>query len=88
MEGYYLKDPTVATSRQRLYQKEPNPLQIETYRAWDNARKMRSMFEMFELAMHRARMGVRARHSDWDDKQVEARARELATHRPLIREDL
>jgi hypothetical protein len=87
VEGYYLKDPAVETSRQRLYQEEPNPLQIETYRAWDNARKMRSMFEMFDLAMHRARMGVRARHPDWDDKQVEARARELVTHQPLARED-
>ena len=87
VEGYYLKDPAVETSRQRLYEEEPNPLQIETYRAWDNARKMRSMFEMFDLAMHRARMGVRARHPDWDDKRVEARARELVTHQPLARED-
>jgi hypothetical protein len=88
VEGYYLKDPAVMASRQRLYQEEPNPLQIETYRAWDNARKMRSMFEMFDLAMHRARMGVRARHPDWDDKRVEARARELVTHQSLAREDL
>jgi hypothetical protein len=88
VEGYYLKDPAVVVSRQRLYQEEPNPLQIETYRAWDNARKMRSMFEMFDLAMHRARMGVRARHPDWDDKRVEARARELVTHQSLAGEDL
>jgi hypothetical protein len=87
VEGYYLKDPPVVTSRRRLYQEEPNPLQIETYRAWDNARKMRSMFEMFDLAMHRARMGVRARHPEWDDERVEARARELVTHHPLARED-
>jgi uncharacterized protein YecE (DUF72 family) len=46
------------------------------------------MFEMFDLAMHRARMGVRARHPDWDDKRVEARARELVTHQSLAREDL
>jgi hypothetical protein len=88
VEGYYLKDPAIMASRQRLYEEEPNPLQIETYRAWDNARKMRSMFEMFDLAMHRARMGVRARHPDWDDKRVEARARELVTHQSLAREDL
>lgn len=88
VEGYYLKDPAVATPRQPLYEEKPNPLQIETYRAWDNARKMRSMFEMFDLAMHRARMGVRARHPDWDDEQVEARARELVTHRPPSREGL
>jgi hypothetical protein len=80
VEGCYLRDPAVVASRQRLYEEEPNPLQIETYRTWDNARKMRSMFEMFDLAMHRARMGVRARHPDWDDKRVEARARELVTH--------
>ncbi len=88
VEGYYLKDPAVVTPRRRLYEEKPNPLQIETYRAWDNARKMRGMFEMFELAMHRARMGVRARHPDWDDERVEARARELVTHQPLAREDL
>jgi hypothetical protein len=88
VEGYYLKDPPVETSAQHLYEEEPNPLQIETYRAWDSTRKMRSMFEMFDLAMHRARMGVRARHPDWDDEQVEARARELVTHRPPSREGL
>ena len=88
VEGYYLKDPAVAVPHQRLYTEEPNPLQIEIYRSWDNARKMRSMFEMFALAMHRARMGVRSRHPDWDDNQVEDRARELVTKQPLAREDL
>ena len=88
VEGYYLKDPAVVTPRQRLYEEKPNPLQIETYRAWDSARKMRSMFEMFDLAMHRARMGVRARHLDWDEKRVEVRARELVTHQPLVKGDL
>jgi len=79
VEGYYLKDPAVETSRQRLYQEEPNPLQIETYRAWDNARKMRSMFEMFEFALHQVRIGTRSRHPDWDDEQVEAEVRRLVT---------
>lgn len=77
--GYYLKDPVVMTSRQRLYEEEPNPLQIETYRAWDNVRKMRSMFEMFEFALHQARIGTRSRHPDWDDEQVEAEVRRLVT---------
>jgi len=79
VEGYYLKDPAVETSRQRLYQEEPNPLQIETYRAWDSARKMRSMFEMFEFALHQVKIGTRSRHPDWDDEQVEAEVRRLVT---------
>jgi hypothetical protein len=79
VEGYYLKDPAVETSRRRPYQEEPNPLQIETYRAWDSARKMRSMFEMFEFALHQVRIGTRSRHPDWDDEQVEAEVRRLVT---------
>jgi len=79
VEGYYLKDPAVVASRQRLYQEESNLLQIETYRAWDNARKMRSMFEMFEFALHQVRIGTRSRHPDWDDEQVEAEVRRLVT---------
>jgi hypothetical protein len=79
VEGYYLKDPVVETSRQRLYEEEPNPRQIETYRAWDSARKMRSMFEMFEFALQQARIGTRSRHPDWDDEQVEAEVRRLVT---------
>jgi hypothetical protein len=79
VEGYYLRDPAVEASRQRPYEEESNPLQIETYRAWDNARKMRSMFEMFEFALQQARIGTRSRHSDWDDEQVEAEARRLVT---------
>ena len=79
VEGYYLKDPAVVTLRQRLYEEEPNPLQIEAYRAWDSARKMRSMFEMFEFALHQVRIGTRSRHPDWDDEQVEAEVRRLVT---------
>lgn len=79
VEGYYLKDPAVVISRQRLYEEESNPLQSETYRAWDNARKMRSMFEMFEFALHQARIGTRSRHPDWNDEQVEAEVRRLVT---------
>jgi hypothetical protein len=79
VEGYYLKDPAVEASRQCLYEEEPNPLQIETYRAWDNARKMRSMFEMFEFALQQARIGTRSRHPEWDDERVEAEVRPLVT---------
>jgi hypothetical protein len=79
VEGYYLKDPPVETSGQRLYEEEPNPLQIETYRAWDSTRKMRSMFEMFEFALHQVRIGTRSRHPDWDEGQVEAEVRRLVT---------
>jgi hypothetical protein len=86
-EGYYLKDPPVRAPRRRRYEEEPNPVQTEIYRSWDNARKMRAMFEMFNLAMHRARMGVRSRHPDWDDEQVEDRARELVTRQPIVRKD-
>ncbi len=84
VEGYYLKDPAVVTARQRLYEEEPNSLQIETYRAWDNTRKMRSMFEMFEFALQQARIGTRSRHPDWDDGQVEAEVRRLVTGVGLI----
>ena len=86
VEGYYLKDPAVATSRQRLYEEEPSWLQIETYRTWDNIRKMRSMFEMFEFALHQAEIGTRSRHPDWDDEQVEAEARRLVTGNETVTE--
>ena len=79
VEGYYLKDPPVETPRQCLYEEEPNRLQIETYRAWDSARKMRSMFEMFEFALQQVRIGTRSRHPDWDDERVEAEVRRLVT---------
>jgi len=79
VEGYYLKDPAVMTPRQRLYEEETNPLQIEIYRTWDDARKMRSMFEMFEFALHQARIGTRSRHLGWDDDRVEAEVRRLVT---------
>ena len=79
VEGYYLKNPPVETPRQCLYEEEPNRLQIETYRAWDNARKMRSMFEMFEFALQQVRIGTRSRHPDWDDERVEAEVRRLVT---------
>jgi len=79
VEGYYLKDPPVETSCQRLYEEEPNLLQIETYRAWDSTRKMRSMFEMFEFALQQVMIGTRSRHPDWDDEQVEAEVRRLVT---------
>ena len=82
VKGYYLKDPLVATPRRPLYEEEPNPVQIEIYRRWDNARKMRSMFEMFEFALQQARMGTRSRYPDWNDEQVEAEARRLVTGTP------
>ncbi len=68
------------------YQERPSRLQIETYRSWGNVRKMRCMFELFELAKHRARMAVRVRHPDWDDERVERRVRELVTGQALISE--
>ena len=80
----YSDTPAVVTPRQRLYEEEPNSLQIETYRAWDNTRKMRTMFEMFEFALQQARIGTRSRHPDWDDGQVEAEARRLVTGGGLI----
>jgi hypothetical protein len=79
VEGYYLKDPAVVTSRQRLYEEESNSLQVETYRAWDSARKMRSVFEMFEFALRQTEIGTRSRHPDWDGGQIEAEARRLVT---------
>jgi len=84
VEGYYLKDPAVMASRQHLYEEEPNSPQIETYRAWDNARKMRSMFEMFEFALQQARIGTRSRHPDWDDERVEAEVLRLVTGSELL----
>lgn len=69
----------VAPQRQPLYGEKPNLLQIEIYRSWDGARKMRSMFEMFEFALRQARIGTRSRYPDWDDEQVEVEARRLVT---------
>jgi hypothetical protein len=68
-----------------LYREEPSQYQIEVFRSWDNVRKMRCMFEMYELAKHRLRMAVRARHPDWDDEEVERRVRELVTGQPLVK---
>jgi hypothetical protein len=79
VEGYYLKDPAVVAQRQRSYEEEAHPLQIEIYRGWDNVRKMRSMFEMFEFALRQVETGTRLRHPDWDDERVEAEVRRLVT---------
>jgi len=79
VEGYYLKDPAVVVQCQRSYKEEPHPLQVEIYRGWDNARKMHSMFEMFEFALRQAETGTRLRHPDWDDERVEAEVRRLVT---------
>ena len=46
------------------YKEQPSQHQIETFRSWDNVRKMRCMFELYELAKHRLRLAVRARHPD------------------------
>jgi hypothetical protein len=62
----------------RLYD-EVNPLQIEVYRSWGGARKMHSMFEMFEFALRQTRLAVRSRHPDWSSEQVETEARRLVT---------
>lgn len=63
---------------QRVYE-AVNPLQVRIYRTWDGARKMRSMFEMFEFALRQARLAVRSRHPDWSGEQVETEARRLVT---------
>ena len=68
------------------YEEQFSQRQIETFRSWDNVRKMRCMFELYELAKHRLRMAVRARHSDWNDEEVERRVRELVTGQPLVRD--
>jgi hypothetical protein len=61
-------------------------MHIQLYRLMDSARKMRMLFEMFEFAMHQARLGARHRHPDWSDEQVEAEARRLVTGVELIRQ--
>ena len=68
------------------YREQFSQRQIETFRTWDNVRKMRCMFEMYELAKHRLRMAVRARHPNWSDEEVERRVRELVTGNPLLRD--
>ncbi len=68
------------------YRERLSRLQIETYRTWDSARKLRAMFGMFEMAKIWVRIGVRTRHPDWDDEQVERQMRELVTGQPLIRD--
>ena len=67
-----------------LYEEVHSQRQIEAFRSWDNAQKMRCMFEMYELAKHRLRMAVKTRHPDWSDEQVERRVRVLVTGQPLI----
>jgi hypothetical protein len=74
-----------AVSYRRLYE-EVNPLQIEAYRSWDSARKMRSMFEIFEFALRQTRLAVRSRYPDWSDERVEKEARRLVTGvKPVVR---
>jgi hypothetical protein len=68
------------------YREQFSQRQIETFRSWDNVRKMRCMFEMYELAKHRLRMAVRARHPGWSDEEVERRVRELVTGQSLLRD--
>ena len=70
------------------YKEQPSQHQIETFRSWDNVRKMRCMFELYELAKHRLRMAVRARHPDWSDERVERRVRELVTGHPLVQDEV
>jgi hypothetical protein len=69
----------ISSRRRPFCKEEVNPIQIEIYRSWGGARKMRSMFEMFEFALRQARVGTRSHHPDWDDVQVEAEARRLVT---------
>jgi hypothetical protein len=66
------------------YEEVHSQRQIETFRSWDNAQKMRCMFEMYELAKHRLQMAVKTRHPDWSDERVERRVRVLVTGQPLI----
>ncbi len=66
------------------YRERLSLLHIETYRMWDSARKLQAMFEMFEMAKNWARIGVRSRHPDWTEEQVERRMRELVTGQPLV----
>jgi hypothetical protein len=69
----------------RLYD-EVNPLQIKVYRSWDGARKMHSMFEMFEFALQQTRLAVRSRHPEWSGERVETEARRLVTGvEPIVR---
>jgi len=79
VEGYYLKDPVVKAMDKPGYEEPPNPVQTQIYRSMGDARKMRSMFEMFEFALHQVGIGTRSRHPDWDDEQVEAEVRRLVT---------
>jgi hypothetical protein len=78
-EGYYLKEPVVKATDRSAYEEPPNPVQIEIYRSMNDARKMRSMFEMFEFALHQVKIGTRSRHPDWDEEQIEAEVRRLVT---------
>jgi len=79
VKGYYLKDPVVKATDRPGYGESPNPVQIQIYRSMDDARKMRSMFEMFEFALHQAKIGTHSRHPDWNEEQVKAEARRLVT---------
>ncbi len=61
------------------YPEPPNQLQIELYRRQSSIRKLRAMFELFELALHQARVGTRWRHPDWNDEEIKLAARQLVT---------
>jgi hypothetical protein len=60
-------------------------VRVRVYRTMDPARKLRAVFEMFELALQLARTGTRMRHPGWTDEQVEAEARRLVTGTTLYR---
>lgn len=79
-----------ARSKIRTHGQEPplsaRTVQIQIYRMLDPARKLRAVFEMFELALQLARSGTRMRHPDWTDEQVEVEARRLVTGSHSARE--
>jgi len=78
-EGYFLEVPAVEVQARPGDEEPSHPVQTQIYRSLSSADKMRAIFEMFEFALHQARVGTRRRHPDWDDAQVEAEARRLVT---------
>ncbi len=61
------------------HQESSDHIQVELYRRQSSIRKLRAVFELFELALHQARVGTRWRHPDWNDEEIEKAARQLVT---------
>jgi len=59
---------------------KPTPQQIEIYRRMTPEQKIRAAMRLGASALRFKAAGLRAQHPDWDERRIEARARELFRH--------